>query len=399
MVEKIAMAEPVILHHTETLANHPALAIESNLGGEGWCVRARNLAPGFAASLGRRVDSVLRVKVAEAEDGNDEDLPDISGDHEILGDGVRFVPHLPFESGVPFRAILDLGALGHPGLAEIRTLEFSFRRETRAAETEVKQVFPSDNVLPENLLRLYVLFSNPMQRGRAADNVAILGPDGSPAPDVLYRAPVELWDSNMICLTILLDPGRLKRGVGPNRMLGPPLSAGQRYMLAVGPGMIDMHGRPLREGFAKSFSVSEAVREPVAIEEWTIRPPEMGGRQPLELVFPRKLDWAQLWRGITVISESGQPTSGRIDIDLGETRWRFTPDAPWQEGAHSIRVSPGLEDICGNTPYAPFDRPIRLADDVAREAAILSIPFEVKRRERVSAEHSRARHDKMPFVK
>jgi hypothetical protein len=378
------MAELVILHHAEALPNHPALAIESNLGGKGWCVRARNLAPGFAASLGGRVDSVLRVKVAEAEDRNDEDLPDISGDHEILGDGVRFVPHLPFESGIAFRATLDLGVLGHPGLAEIQTLEFSFRRETRAAETEVKQVLPSDDVLPENLLRLYVLFSNPMQRGRAADNIAIRGPDGSAAPDVLYRAPVELWDSNMTCLTILLDPGRLKRGVGPNRMLGPPLTVGQRYTLAVGPGMIDMHGRPLREGFAKSFSVSEAVREAVATEEWTIRPPETGGRQPLELVFPWQLDWAQLWRGITVASESGQRISGRIDIDLGETRWRFTPDAPWHKGVHSVRVSPGLEDICGNTPYGPFDRQIRLADDVAREAAILSIPFEVRQKECVS---------------
>ena len=109
-------------------------------------------------------------------------------------------------------------------------------------------------MLPENLLRLYVLFSNLMQRGRAADNIAILGPDGSPAPDVLYRPPVELWDSNMTCLTILLDPGRLKRGVDPNRMLAPPLSAGQRYTLTVGPGMIDMHGRRLCEGLAKSFS-------------------------------------------------------------------------------------------------------------------------------------------------
>jgi hypothetical protein len=385
MVEEIAMADLVILDRAETSANRPALVVESNLGGEGWCVRVRNLTPSFAASLGGGVDSLLRVKVAEAEDRKDEGFPDISGDHEILGDGLRFIPHFPFESGVPFRAILDLGALGQPGLAEIQTLEFSCRRETTAAETEVKQVFPSNDVLPENLLRLYVLFSNPMQRGRAADNIAILGPDGSSAPDVLYRAPVELWDSNMTCLTILLDPGRLKRGVGPNRMLGPPLRAGQRYTLAVGPGIIDMHGRPLCEGFAKSFSVSEAVREPVAIAKWTIRPPEMGGRQPLELVFPSQLDWAQLWRGITVASETGQLIGGRIDIDLGETRWRFTPDAPWQEGAHSVRVSPGLEDICGNTPYGPFDGPIRSADDVAREAAILSIPFEVRRSECVSS--------------
>jgi hypothetical protein len=377
MVEEIAMTELVILNRPETPANRPALAIESNPGGDGWCVRARNLGPGFAASLGGRVDSLLRVKV-EAGDSNEEGLPDISGDHEILGDGVRFVPHFPFESGVPFRAILDLRALGQPGLAEILSLEFSFRREMTAVETEVRQVFPSNDLLPENLLRFYVRFSNPMQRGRAADNIEIFGPDGRPVPDVLYRAPVELWDSSMTCLTILLDPGRLKRGVGPNRMLGPPLRAGQRYTLAVGPGMIDMLGRPLRKGFTKSFNASEAIREPVAIDKWTIRPPENGSRQSLQLVVPRQLDWAQLWRSIIVASESGQPIGGRIDVDAGETQWRFTPDTPWKEGGYSVRVSSDLEDVCGNTPYGPFDGPIRSADDVALQAADRSIAFEVK---------------------
>jgi hypothetical protein len=385
MVVETTIAELVIPDPSETPANHPALSVESAPSGAGWSVRARNLGPGFVAALGGSLDSVLRVKVVEAQNRNDEDLPDIAGDREILPDGVRFIPHFPFDSGVPFRAILDLRAPGRPGPPGIQTLEFSFRREATAAETAVTHVFPSIDVLPENLLRLYVCFSNPMQRYRAADNIEVLGPDGRPAPDVLYRAPVELWDRSMTCLTVLLDPGRLKRGVGPNRMLGPPLKAGQRYTLAISPGMIDVYGRPLREGFIKSFSVSEAVREPVAIEQWTIRPPEMGGRQALELVFPRPLDWAQLWRGFTIASESGQPVSGRIDIDLEEKRWRFTPDAPWQEGAHSILISADLEDVSGNTPYGAFDGPVRSADDVAREVASRSIPFEARQRQRVRA--------------
>jgi hypothetical protein len=217
-----------------------------------------------------------------------------------------------------------------------------------------------------------------MQRGRAEDNIEILGPDGRQAPDVLYRAPVELWDRSMTCLTILLDPGRLKRGVGPNRMLGPPLRAGQRYTLVVGPGMIDVYGRPLRERFNKSFCVSQPIREPIAIEAWKILPPALASHEPLELTFPRALDWAQLWRGITVASETGQPIRGQIDIDRGETRWRFTPDAPWQAGHHSVCVAPGLEDVCGNTPCGPFDGPFRSADEVADAATVRSIPFVVK---------------------
>jgi hypothetical protein len=130
--------------------------------------------------------------------------------------------------------------------------------------------------------------------------------------------------------------------------------------------------------FRKSFSVSEPARDPIAIEDWKIRPPAMDSREALELTFPRPLDWGQLWRGITVVSESGQAISGRIDIDSGESRWRFMPDAPWQLGAHRVRVVPGLEDICGNTPYGPFDGMFRSADEVACETAVSLISFELK---------------------
>ena len=372
------MAELLMRYRPKALASRPALAIESDPGGAGWCVMARNLDPDLVASLRGRVKSLLRVTVGEAGDRDDEDFPDVSGDHEILRGAIRFIPHFPFDPGVPFRAILDLGTLGRPGMAKVRRVEFSIPKETTAVGTEVRQVFPSNDVLPENLLRFYVRFSTPMQRGRVEDSIEILGPNGAPALDVLYRAPVELWDGRITCLTILQDPGRLKRGVGPNRRLGPPLKAGQRYILAIGPGMIDMYGHPLREGFNKSFSVSEAVREPIAIEEWKILPPAMESHEPLELSFPLPLDWAQLWHGITVASETGQAISGRIHIDLGEKRWRFTPHLPWRVGTHSVRVAPDLEDICGNTPCGPFDGPFRSADEVALESAIRLIPFEVK---------------------
>jgi hypothetical protein len=373
------MVDLVTQDRAEAAADMPALAVELHPGGAGWCVRAGNLGPDLAP-LGSRMESLLRVTVAtpRASDNDEGDIPDISGDHEISGDGVRFTPHLPFETGVPLRAILDLGQLQQPGLTDVKTLEFSFPEETATSETEVSHVYPSSEVVPENLLRFYVRFSNPMRRGRAEENIEILGPDGKSAPDVLYRAPVELWDSSMTCLTVLLDPGRLKRGVGPNRVLGLPLRAGKRYTLAVGAGMIDAFCRPLRGGVNKSFSVSEPVREPIVIEDWKIRPPAMDSREPVELTFPRPLDWAQLWRGITVVSETGQAINGHIDIGPSETRWLFTPDAPWQRGAHSVRVVPGLEDICGNTPYRPFDATLRWTGEMGLETAISSISFEVK---------------------
>ena len=362
--------------------NHkPTLLIDSAPRQPGSrCVSVRNLHPDFIASLGRRPDagrllqSVFRVRVEPDAPGGEE-LPDVLGRHQVLEDGVRFIPNFPFDSGVRFRAIFDPRPLDHPELSEMLTLEFSLPRAKSAARTRVAHVFPSSGSLPENLLRFYVCFSNPMQRGRSENQITLLGSDGRPAPDTLYRAPVELWDRSMRYLTILLDPGRLKRGVGPNRELGPPLKAGQKYTLAIAPGMTDFSGRYLQEGFYKSFHVTAAVRESIAVERWKILPPARKGYQPIVILFPRPLDWALLWRAITIASEGGQPIGGRIAIDQRERRWSFTPTSPWTAGAYHVRIASSLEDVCGNSLLAAFDRPFRSASDLVYQAASRSIPF------------------------
>jgi hypothetical protein len=345
------------------------------------CVTVRNLCADLTSSLGadpqagRLLRSILRVKVIGAATPADPDLPDICGRHQVLQSSLRFVPHFPFDSGVRFCATFDPRPLGRPELTEVLTLEFSPPREMRAGLTRVQHVFPSGKQLPENLLRFYVRFSGPMQRGRAEGHVTLLDADGRAAPDALYRPPVELWDRSMTCLTILLDPGRLKRGLGPNRALGPPLKAGERYALAVGAGMLDSSGRPLEAGVHKSFQVTEAVRDPIAVEQWNIRLPRTNSRRPVELVFPRPLDWALLWRAITIESDSGERISGRITIDRNERRWTLTPETPWTAGLYHVRTVSSLEDVCGNTLIEAFDRPLRFATDLACSTPSRSIPF------------------------
>ena len=249
------------------------------------------------------------------------------------------------------------------------------QRASEAVVPHVLQVFPSSDSLPENLLRFYVCFSNSMQRGRAEENVRLFGPDGQPAEDVLYRPPIELWDTRMRHLTILLDPGRLKRRVGPNRELGPPLKAGNEYTLVIGSGMIDSSGCSLRDSVHKRFRVTEAVREPVGVEQWKVVLPPTRSHEPLVLLFPRPLDWAMLWRTITVASENGQLLHGRIAIDQDETRWSFTPASPWIAGSYFVRIASSLEDVCGNNLAGAFDRPLAPAQNPANGAIRRSIPF------------------------
>ena len=364
------------------VTNQPTLMINSDPRQPGSeCVSVRNLDPDVIASLGRRpeagrlLQSIFRVRVIGPGAPADEDLPDVLGRHEVLENGVRFIPHFPFDSGIRFRAIFDPRPLGHPELSEVLTLEFSLPRPMSAVGTQVKHVFPSSDLLPENVLRFYVCFSNSMQRGRAEEQIRLLGPDGKTAPDALYRPPVELWDRSMRHLTILLDPGRLKRRVGPNRELGPPLKAGQEYTLTIGSGMLDLFGRPLRESFYKRFHVTEAIRERIAVEQWRILPPATNSRELLALMFPKPLDWALLWHTIDVTSEHGKSIDGRIAIDQDERRWSYTPTSPWKAGLYYVRIASSLEDVCGNSLLGTFDRPLRSASDLVCEAANRSIPF------------------------
>ena len=324
--------------------------------------------------------SILWVDVVQRGGPPVDALPQVLGRHEWSEGYIRFRPHFPFEAGVVYRATFDPGPLRHLELHDARTIEFSLPRKVGPRPTEVTQIYPSSDDLPENLLRFYVCFSNPMERGRAGDAISIVGSDGEPVADVLYRAPVELWDPGMRILTVLLDPGRLKRGVGPNRKLGPPLAAGGTYTLQIGAGMTDMNGDPLREPVHKQFKATEAVRRRVAAERWELTAPVSGGLQPLTLTFPSAMDWALLFHCVSVASNDGHPVLGRIMIDQFERRWRFIPRVPWKAGRYNVMIDSTLEDPCGNDLLAQFDRPIGAENYQHDEIAINAIPFEVQSR-------------------
>jgi hypothetical protein len=365
-------------------SNRPSLTVDADpYQSTSKGITVANLDPDLMTCLGRYLQaggplqSILRVNVVPTGESIDDDLPDVFGHCQILEDGVRFMPHFPFERGLRYRASFDPRPFGRGELSDMLKIEFSLPGEQSVLPMQVKHIFPSSRCLPENLLRFYVCFSNSMQRSRARSEITLLGSDGKPAPDALYRAPVELWDRSMQHLTILLDPGRLKRGVGPNRELGPPLKTGQIYTLAVGAGMTDLSGRQLGETVYKRFYVTDPVREPVAVERWKIVPPVTDSCQPLVLTFPRPLDWALLPHSITIASTCGQPIDGHVEIDECETRWSFVSTLPWVPGSYHVRIASSLEDVCGNNVIAAFDRTLRSGSDLASEPTGCSIPFRV----------------------
>jgi hypothetical protein len=318
------------------------------------------------------------VTVAQGLSLEGGSLPAVAGRYLLFEDELQFIPHFPFEKDLKYRASFDPRPLRAPLKAEPLMLEFLIPTEENApALTEVTSIFPSCELLPENLLRFYVCFSNSMQRGRALGEISLLDSDGQSVAEALYRPPLELWDRTMRRLTVLLDPGRLKRWVGPNVALGPPLKMGQEYTLEIGSEMIDVYGRPLRERFRKHFLAGNAVRERIPVDRWKILPPVTGSRQAVVLNFANPLDWALLLQTITISSADGSVIDGQVVVDDCERRWSFTPGAPWIAGLYHIRVGSGLEDVCGNSITEAFDRPLREDANLVTEINGSSLTFQL----------------------
>jgi len=364
------------------VARQSRLQVSSDRSPHGRSVSVCSLGPDLVAFLrtcsrpGELLRSVFRVAVAQTPSPEADSLPDVSGRYLLLEDEVQFIPHFPFEREVKYRASFDPRPLGAPLTAESLNLEFLIPSEQKAPSlTEVTHIFPSCDLLPENLLRFYVCFSNSMQRGRALKEISLFDSDGRPAVDALYRPPVELWDRSMRHLTVLLDPGRLKRWVGPNIQLGPPLKMGQKYTLEIGSWINDLYGRPLRERFRKHFVVGDPVRKHIPVKDWKILTPVTGSRQALELMFTSPLDWALLLQTIRIESADGLVIDGRVVVGQHERRWSFTPTSPWISGVYHIRVGSSLEDVCGNSITGAFDRPLRKDPSLAAEINSPSLSF------------------------
>jgi hypothetical protein len=212
---------------------------------------------------------------------------------------------------------------------------------------------PSQAVIPANTLRLYLRFSEPMARGQLREMVSLSTADGTPVASPFLSLEAELWDLSQTRATLLLDPGRIKQGVGPNVAGGALLQEGQSYRLTVSPQMRSAAGRPLGAPVSVAFRVGPPESRAIAPEVWEILSPAAGSHAPLSIAFDRIMDSGVVLRLITLHAPDGQPVAGQITSDGGG--WSLIPGNPWQAGSYSLIVDPELEDVAGNTIGAPFD--------------------------------------------
>jgi hypothetical protein len=304
--------------------------------------------------------------------GDDPSAPQLIGDYKVLRDKLTFTPRFPPSDGVKLHAVFHPGN-GRPDV----TGEFGSEAKAVSPSTAVAGVFPSAQTWPANTLKFYLQFSAPMARGEAYTHIHIRTAEGQLVEKPFVEIDQELWDPSGTRLTVLFDPGRIKRGLVDNEHSGPPLVEDRRVTLEVDPGWRDARGAPLAQGFGRVIDVSAPVRVPVAVKEWEIDAPR-NPRADLVVTFPRPMDAALARRTIT-IRRDGKEIDGQVQLETDETVWRFTPAAPWAAGHYQLHVDGVIEDIAGNRLGKVFDVDMKDPTEAREATPFADAAFDIGR--------------------
>jgi hypothetical protein len=133
------------------------------------------------------------------------------------------------------------------------------------------RISPQAKVLPANTLRFYIHFPRPGEAQFDRDQLWLLNDAQQVVPDPFLVLSQELWSVDGRRLTVLMEPGRIKRGLGADPSHEPALIVGRTYSLVV---------TALGQTARHTFRVSDPVLEAIDETGWRLVAPAVGSLDP-----------------------------------------------------------------------------------------------------------------------
>ena len=306
-------------------------------------------------------------------DGSDPKKdPPVLGKVSTTEKAILFTPRFSFQRGKSYKVVVARNGKDNP---VSRVLDVPAKK---SKPTRIESIFPSSDEIPENLLRFYVQFSAPMRKGDIYKHIRILNEDKTPVDLPFLEIEQELWSRDSTRLTLLLDPGRIKRGLKPREEMGPILVSGQKYTLVIDGKWKDANDNPIGEDTVKQFLAIDEDHTQPNPSQWKIDAPKSGSSDALKITFDGSLDWSMLFRSISVLNADKKDISGSISVSGNELVWTFVPDRAWSKGTYSIAIDPNLEDATGNSVGRQFDVDVFEKTESSDKAVRSSISFSVE---------------------
>lgn len=259
-----------------------------------------------------------------------------------------FHPIVPFTSGIKYEVFRVQQQIGTFVI-----------EEKEGNPPEITAIYPTSDTLPENLLKMYFEFSDPMSEGEAIRNISVLYKNtGDTLVGTFLDLQPELWNEDNTLLTLWLDPGRIKRGLIPNRLLGTPLNEGAHYKIIINSDWRGANRLPLSKSYTKEFYT--VVRDSLSPDprKWKLVIPPANSDESFRIEFGEPMDAVLATEAIQLIGPDRKVVPGRAHLLKEESIYEFTPDQTWYKGGYIIQIETRLEDLAGNNINRLFDQEI-----------------------------------------
>ncbi|WP_198513461.1 Ig-like domain-containing protein [Confluentibacter lentus] len=280
---------------------------------------------------------------------NQPDIP-ILGDWSNVGDTITFTPVLPFTVGQTYKIKNKVEAV----------YVFKIGPDNIMTSTELLAIYPTSDAVPENLLKMYLVFSNPMQElGNSLDYINVFDNTSNKEVTVFLELQSELWNKEHNVLTLWLDPGRVKTDLIPNKELGLPIQKDHNYTITINPNWKDAQGQTLNKTHTKTLIVGSRDSEKPNTKNWTIKPPKKDSDEPLTIHFNEALDYFLALESFTVFDPEKSNIAGTFSLANKEHELLFHPNQAWKSGTYTIVVENRLEDLAGNNINHLFDTDLK----------------------------------------
>ena len=293
---------------------------------------------------------------------------EILGEFEYRGKELYFVPVVPFTNGKSYQLRFKQGTIE----------EFSIKSKANVKKPRVLAIFPSVDTVPENLLKMYIQFSKPMQQvGNALDFVHLYDKNDNKLEDVFLPLENELWNEDQTILTLWLDPGRIKKELIPNKEKGLSLKQGETYKIVIDNSWRDADGMKLFKGVEKQIFVADRDEQKPDVNLWKVIPPASNSNDVLSIEFNEPLDAILLTETFQLLNDKIKIVEGRFNKAHNEKALVFIPEKKWKKGRYQLKINSELEDLAGNNLNRLFD--VDLQNNFKQEnEKFKSIKFEIE---------------------
>ena len=224
----------------------------------------------------------------------------MAGAYTVDG-SLRFWPSFPLDAGRDYEFVSTLRESRAPASSTLG----NFRHDLDSGYRSIAVDRVSPSIQAAISFQRILAHVRPLFRSRWASRAAgstsrSSTTRGRDVPDVVVPLDTDLWNAERTRYTVILDPGRVKREILPNRADGARHSTADRSH-ARRPGLAGRtRSAADQRSSAGGFSSDRPRSTRSAPRSGRSLPPAVGSRDPVTVTFPKPLDFGLLQRSLSV---------------------------------------------------------------------------------------------------